>query len=93
MLSTFGPLSLDLYLPALPEPATELAASTSVAQPTLTACLVGLAAGQVVAEPLSDRGRAGRRPWWGGAGEDTAVPLGLVAATASLAACAVFGGW
>jgi MFS transporter, DHA1 family, multidrug resistance protein len=60
MLSTFGPLSLDLYLPALPALAAELDASTSAAQLTLTACLVGLATGQLVAGPLSDR--YGRRP-------------------------------
>jgi DHA1 family bicyclomycin/chloramphenicol resistance-like MFS transporter len=60
MLSTFGPLSLDLYLPALPALAAELDASTSAAQLTLTSCLVGLAAGQLIAGPLSDR--FGRRP-------------------------------
>ena len=61
MLSTFGPLSLDLYLPVLPQLADELAASASSAQLTITACLVGLATGQLVAGPLSDRlGR--RRP-------------------------------
>lgn len=61
LLSTFGPISLDLYLPALPELATELGASTSSAQLTITACLLGLAVGQLVAGPLSDQfGR--RRP-------------------------------
>ena len=61
MLSTFGPLSLDLYLPALPELARELEASASAAQLTITACLVGLATGQLIAGPVSDRlGR--RRP-------------------------------
>ena len=51
MLSTFGPLSLDLYLPALPQLAAELEASPSAAQLTITACLIGLAVGQVVAGP------------------------------------------
>jgi DHA1 family bicyclomycin/chloramphenicol resistance-like MFS transporter len=61
LLSTFGPLSLDLYLPALPELADDLASTPSAAQLTITACLVGLALGQLVAGPLSDRfGR--RRP-------------------------------
>ena len=61
MLSTFGPLSLDLYLPALPQLADELQASASGAQLTITSCLVGLAIGQLFAGPLSDRlGR--RRP-------------------------------
>jgi DHA1 family bicyclomycin/chloramphenicol resistance-like MFS transporter len=77
MLSTFGPLSLDLYLPALPELAADLAASTSAAQLTLTACLVGLATGQVIAGPLSDRfGR--RRP----------LLIGLAAYTLTSIACA-----
>jgi DHA1 family bicyclomycin/chloramphenicol resistance-like MFS transporter len=51
---------MDLYLPALPALTSELGAATSVAQLTVTACLVGLAVGQLVAGPLSDRfGRRG----------------------------------
>ncbi len=58
-LTAFGPLSIDMYLPALPAIARDLAASESVVQ--LTACLIGLALGQLVAGPLSDNlGR--RRP-------------------------------
>lgn len=61
LLSTFGPISLDLYLPALPQLAVELGASPSAAQLSITTCLLGLAVGQLVAGPLSDRyGR--RRP-------------------------------
>ncbi|SHN54893.1 MFS transporter, DHA1 family, bicyclomycin/chloramphenicol resistance protein [Paenibacillus sp. ov031] len=57
-LSAFGPLSLDMYLPALPTLADEFQSSTSYAQLSLTACMVGLAAGQLLAGPLSDvRGR------------------------------------
>ena len=60
-LSTFGPLSMDLYLPALPSLSRDLGGSPSLVQLTLTACLLGLAAGQLVAGPLSDSwGR--RRP-------------------------------
>lgn len=60
-LTAFGPLSIDMYLPALPAIARDLAASESVIQLTLTACLIGLALGQLVAGPLSDNlGR--RRP-------------------------------
>lgn len=55
LLTAFGPLSLDLYLPALPALAAELAATDSSAQLTLSACMVGLAIGQVVAGTLSDR--------------------------------------
>ncbi|MGW2094604.1 multidrug effflux MFS transporter [Promicromonospora sukumoe] len=60
LLTVFGPISMDLYLPALPALTAELGAATSVAQLTVTACLVGLALGQLVAGPLSDRfGRRG----------------------------------
>ncbi len=60
LLTVFGPISMDLYLPALPALSVELGAVTSVAQLTVTACLIGLAAGQLVAGPLSDRyGRRG----------------------------------
>lgn len=60
LLTVFGPISMDLYLPALPALTAELGAITSVAQLTVTACLVGLAAGQLIAGPVSDRfGRRG----------------------------------
>ena len=60
LLTAFGPISMDLYLPALPALTAELAAATSMAQLTVTACLIGLAAGQLLAGPLSDRfGRRG----------------------------------
>ncbi len=60
-LSAFGPLTTDMYLPGLPSMARDLGVSPSTAQLTLSACLVGLAVGQLVAGPLSDaRGR--RRP-------------------------------
>ena len=48
-----------MYLPGLPALARELSASASAVQLTLTACLAGLAVGQLVAGPLSDR--LGRR--------------------------------
>lgn len=54
VLTVFGPISMDLYLPALPALTAELGAKTSTAQLTVTACLLGLAAGQLVAGPLSD---------------------------------------
>jgi DHA1 family bicyclomycin/chloramphenicol resistance-like MFS transporter len=54
-LTMFGPLSLDLYLPAFPVIAKDFDTSASHVQLTLTACLIGLAAGQLVAGPLSDR--------------------------------------
>jgi DHA1 family bicyclomycin/chloramphenicol resistance-like MFS transporter len=61
LLTVFGPISMDLYLPVLPALTTDLGSTTAAAQLTVTACLFGLAGGQLVAGPLSDRfGR--RRP-------------------------------
>jgi DHA1 family bicyclomycin/chloramphenicol resistance-like MFS transporter len=61
LLTVFGPISMDLYLPVLPALTRELGAATSTVQLTVTACLLGLALGQLLAGPLSDRfGR--RRP-------------------------------
>jgi len=60
-LSAFAPLSIDMYLPALPALGRGFGASASQVQLTLSGCLLGLALGQLVAGPLSDAlGR--RRP-------------------------------
>jgi DHA1 family bicyclomycin/chloramphenicol resistance-like MFS transporter len=60
-LTAIGPLSIDMYLPALPRLTSDLLAGPSLVQLTLTACLAGLAVGQAVAGPISDMwGR--RRP-------------------------------
>ncbi|MFD2418530.1 multidrug effflux MFS transporter [Amycolatopsis pigmentata] len=53
-LSAFAPLSVDMYLPALPGMANDLHAGNAVLQVTLTMFIVGLALGQLVAGPLSD---------------------------------------
>lgn len=77
-ISAFGPVSMDTYLPGLPELSRDLGVSASAAQLTLTACLVGLAGGQLVAGPLSDAfGR--RRP----------LLVGLAAFTVASLLCAV----
>ena len=78
LLTVFGPISMDLYLPVLPSLTLELDAATSVAQLTITACLIGLALGQLIAGPISDR--FGRR-----------IPLlvGLVAYVLASVMCAV----
>src|SRR6218665_202006 len=55
LLTGFGPISLDLYLPALPALTAGLQATPSVAQLTVPACLIGLAGGQLVAGPVSDQ--------------------------------------
>ncbi len=54
-LTAIGPLSLDTYLPALPEMTRDLAASQAQVQLSLTTCLIGMALGQLVTGPLSDR--------------------------------------
>jgi MFS transporter, DHA1 family, multidrug resistance protein len=53
-LSAFPPLSIDMYLPAMPTMAGDLHAADSTLQFTLTAFIIGLAVGQLVAGPLSD---------------------------------------
>lgn len=53
-LTAFGPLSVDMYLPALPTMAADLRTVDSNLQLTLTAFVIGLALGQLVAGPLSD---------------------------------------
>src|SRR3954469_17397523 len=59
-LTAFGPLSMDLYLPAFPLLAADLHATQAQVQLTLTADVIGLVAGQVVLGPLSPA-RGGRR--------------------------------
>lgn len=58
-LSAFGPLCMDMYLPALPQLAGSLRSTAGTAQLSLSACIVGLGVGQLVVGPLSDR--LGRR--------------------------------
>ncbi|TFV89935.1 multidrug effflux MFS transporter [Blastococcus sp. CT_GayMR16] len=54
-LTAIGPATSDIYLPAFPEMARDLAASASEIQLTLTASFVGLGVGQLLVGPLSDR--------------------------------------
>ena len=60
MLTALGPLSMDMYLPSLPDIAHVLDAPTAHVQLTVSSYLIGFAVGQVVYGPLSDR--YGRRP-------------------------------
>lgn len=55
LLSFVIPLSTDMYLPGFPAMARELSTDAAGVQLTLTAFLFGLAAGQLVLGPLSDR--------------------------------------
>ena len=68
---------MDMYLPALPEVTDALHAPAATVQLTLTACLLGMALGQLVVGPMSDRwGR--RRP----------LLVGLVVYVVATALCA-----
>lgn len=59
-LIALGPLTIDMYLPALPAITGDLAASPAAVQLTLTGTLLGLALGQLLIGPLSDTlGRRG----------------------------------
>ncbi|MFJ8433364.1 multidrug effflux MFS transporter [Kitasatospora sp. NPDC094019] len=59
-LVALGPLTTDLYLPGLPAIADDLVAQPAAVQLTLTFSMFGVAAGQLIFGPLSDR--FGRRP-------------------------------
>lgn len=54
MLGILAPLNIDMYLPAFPAIADELDAHVSLVQLSLTACLIGLAAGQLIVGSISD---------------------------------------
>ena len=58
-LSAIGPLTIDTYLPALPQLSAEMGATDAQAQLTITGLLVGLGVGQLIIGPLSDA--VGRR--------------------------------
>src|SRR5262245_7475625 len=60
LLTAFGPVATDMYIPSLPEIGRLLGASASDVQLTLSAYLVGIAIGQIIYGPLSDR--YGRKP-------------------------------
>ncbi|WP_092052921.1 Bcr/CflA family efflux MFS transporter [Bhargavaea ginsengi] len=54
LLAILGPLNIDMYLPSFPEISRELGTGASQVQLSLTACLIGLALGQIVVGPISD---------------------------------------
>jgi MFS transporter, DHA1 family, multidrug resistance protein len=59
-LTAMGPLAIDMYLPALPTITADLQSSTGAVQLSLAVYFFGIAIGQIVYGPLSDRW--GRRP-------------------------------
>ncbi|MFJ8884301.1 Bcr/CflA family multidrug efflux MFS transporter [Streptomyces sp. NPDC102402] len=77
-LTALPPLSMDMYLPALPEVTDALHAPAATVQLTLTACLTGMALGQLVVGPMSDR--------WG---RRTPLLLGMIVYVLATAICAV----
>lgn len=56
----FGPFLTDMYLPAFPVLQRFFGTDMSTVQMSLSACMLGLAAGQIIWGPLSDR--YGRKP-------------------------------
>ena len=59
-LAAFPPLVTDMYLPALPVMTAEFQTTASAVQMSLATCILGLAIGQLVFGPLSDKW--GRKP-------------------------------
>ncbi|WP_333859468.1 multidrug effflux MFS transporter [Clostridium sp.] len=55
ILSAFGPLSMDMYLPSLPLIEKQMQTSASLTQMSITTCLIGLALGQLLIGPYSDK--------------------------------------
>jgi len=55
VLAAIGPFVMDLYLPALPSVVTYFDTSMPTVQLSLTSCMVGLAVGQLIIGPLSDK--------------------------------------
>ncbi|MGW0395165.1 multidrug effflux MFS transporter [Streptomyces sp. NPDC003042] len=77
-LTALPPLSMDMYLPALPEVTDALHSPAATVQLTLTSCLAGMALGQLVIGPMSDKwGR--RRP----------LLIGMVVYVLATAICAL----
>ncbi|MFI5986131.1 Bcr/CflA family multidrug efflux MFS transporter [Streptomyces sp. NPDC051555] len=76
-LTALPPLSMDMYLPALPAVTNSLDSPAATVQLTLTACLIGMALGQLVIGPMSDK--------WG---RRTPLLTGMVVYVLATAVCA-----
>lgn len=76
LMTALAPLSTDMYLPGLPEMQRSLGISASLAQLTLTMTMFGMAVGQLVGGPLSDR-----------LGRKAPLLFGMAAFTAASAWC------
>ena len=80
-LTGMGPLAIDTYLPALPTIARELATSMPTVQVSLSVYFVGIALGQALYGPLSDR-----------VGRKLALYIGLILFIAGSLGCALAPG-
>ena len=60
LLTAFGPFVTDFYLPAMPSMAADLKTSPQLVSLSITMGMIGLALGQLLVGPLSDKyGRRG----------------------------------
>jgi len=88
LLAAFGSLSIDMYLPGLPVIAQDLHTDIAAAQQTLAAFFLGMALGQVLYGPISDRlGR--RRPLLAGCALYVGASLGCAIASSMVALVAL----
>jgi DHA1 family bicyclomycin/chloramphenicol resistance-like MFS transporter len=79
-LTAFGSVSMDMYLPAMPSLVRALKTTPAAAQQTVSIFLTGLAVGQLIYGPVSDR--VGRRgPILFGVGVYLAASLGCALAS------------
>lgn len=76
LLTAFGPLSIDMYLPALPMMAEDFGVPTSTIAHSVPAYFLGLALGQLFYGPWSDR-----------IGRKTPLYIGLLLYSAASLAC------
>lgn len=77
-LTAFAPMSIDMYLPSLPAIGADLSATAGQTQATVAAFFAGMAIGQFLYGPASDR--FGRRP---------PILVGVGIYVAASAACAL----
>jgi DHA1 family bicyclomycin/chloramphenicol resistance-like MFS transporter len=77
-LTALGPIAIDTYLPALPAIARDLGTTAMLTQVSLSVYFIGIALGQAVYGPVSDR--LGRKP---------ALYAGLALFGAASAGCAL----
>ncbi|WP_264273494.1 Bcr/CflA family multidrug efflux MFS transporter [Duffyella gerundensis] len=78
LLAMLMPLSIDMYLPAMPQIASEFGVSAGSVQMTLSVYIFGFALGQLIYGPLADS--FGRKP---------VIALGTLTFALAAAACAL----